>query len=170
MAMSKRYYENFDCIVDPQKFCIARIKSGFQQTQIAKRIPCLSRYDISRIEKSKTNTRINFGVAKALAKLFGVHYNKFVALAPNQITKPTQFCKRMTEEGILPEESESMPAEIASTEENSSDILTKEERNQSEPAMEQHNASPIGAVPSAMIFKDASGREIKYVLADTNVA
>lgn len=164
MTMSKRYYENFDCYVDPQKFCMARIKSGYQQTQIAKIIPCLSRYDISRIEKSKEETRINFGVAKAMAKLFKVNYTKFVVKVPSQIDKPTQFCKRMTEDMVIPEkqdlvETESMPINIPVCEEHFD-----------APAIGEHHASAIGAVPSAMIFKDASGREIKYVLADTNVA
>lgn len=158
MASSKRYYENFDCVVDPQKLTLARVKKGMQQGQVASMVPGLQSYDISRIEKSKTNARINFGVAKAVAKVLGVHYTKFVTLAPNQISKPTQWCKRMPSATVVP--STSAPEPVPTAESNRPELI---EDQTPQPVM-------IDAVPTAMIFKDAAGRELRYVLADTNVA
>ena len=145
MAKKKINYDEFDCNIDPQKLLFLRINAGFSQQQLADKTSCFDKNAMTLLEKGEKVKRMNFGAAKMVAEALGVHYTKFVTLAPNQMSQQTKYCiktmKKMTKPSVV------VPAKESFTVPEMSD-----------------------AMPVAVIFKDKAGREFKYVLESSDVA
>ena len=156
--MSKRYYDDFDCYIDPEKLYKARMRSTLKQVDVTQKLPCLDKTTISRLEKGSEKRCMNFGVAKELAKLLGTHYSKFVVLAPNQLSKLTKRCRGLN--AVQLNTASGNVVTLASAVQSAEPVEKK---------IPNTNVS-FSATPSAVIFKDSEGREFKYVLADTNIA
>lgn len=153
--MAKQNYDEYDCYIDPQKLRIARIERGKQQIELIKELGYTSASTISTIEKGVNRKRMNFGFAKRLANTIGVSYTKFVVLAPNQMTTLTKYCR------FAGQTKKTKAENIAPFDEVNREAVPE---NQVEVNMQ------FGATPFAVIFKDASGRELKYVLSNEDAA